>query len=129
MDIILVILLIILVGIATSILYLNLRSKPNDVSENKENEEIANLKTEITSLKEVFEFAILLIIVIRLARSVKFLFFKKLWVTGKLNVLKSTKNGTIKTFTANGSLFANNIEYSNVGLQAAYTIYKKILDT
>ena len=55
-----------------------------------------------------------------------FLFFKKLWVTGKLNVLKSTKNGTINTFTANGSLFTNNIEYSNVSLQAAYTIYKKI---
>lgn len=55
-----------------------------------------------------------------------FLFFKKLWVTGKLNVLKSTKNGSINTFTANGSLFANNIEYSNVGLQAAYTIYKEI---
>ncbi|MDB4181188.1 hypothetical protein N9737_00475 [Polaribacter sp.] len=45
---------------------------------------------------------------------------------GKLNVLKSTKNGSIKTFAANGSLFTNNIEYSNVSLQAAYTIYKKI---
>jgi len=31
MDIILVILLIILVGIASSILYLNLRSKPDDI--------------------------------------------------------------------------------------------------
>ena len=35
------------------ILYLNLKSKPKDeIGENKEAEEIANLKTEITSLKD-----------------------------------------------------------------------------
>ena len=52
-------------------------------------------------------------------------FFDKLWLSAKLNVLKSTKNGAINSFTANGSLFANNIEYTNVGLQAAYNITKK----
>ena len=35
-----------------AILYLNLRSKPKDENENKEAEEIANLKTEIQSLKD-----------------------------------------------------------------------------
>ena len=52
MDIILVVLLVLLVGIASSILYLNLKSKPKDDNENKEAEEIANLKTEIQSLKD-----------------------------------------------------------------------------
>ena len=47
MDIILIILLVLLIGIASSILYLNLKSKPIDDNENKEAEEIANLKTEI----------------------------------------------------------------------------------
>ena len=52
MDIILVILLVLLVGIVSSILYLNLKSKPKDDNENKEAEEIANLKTEIQNLKD-----------------------------------------------------------------------------
>ena len=55
-----------------------------------------------------------------------FKFFDRLWLIGKLNVLKSTKNGSLTAFTANGSLFANNIEYTNIGLQAAYNISKKI---
>ena len=52
MDIILIVLLVLLVGIASSILYLNLKSKPRDDNENKETEEIANLKTEIQNLKD-----------------------------------------------------------------------------
>jgi DNA recombination protein RmuC len=52
MDIILIVLLVLLVGIASSILYLNLKSKPRDDNENKEAEEIANLKTEIQNLKD-----------------------------------------------------------------------------
>ena len=39
MDIILIALLVLLVGIASSILYLNLKSKAKDESENKEFEE------------------------------------------------------------------------------------------
>ena len=52
MDIILIVLLVLLVGIASSILYLNLKSKPRDDNENKEAEEIASLKTEIQNLKD-----------------------------------------------------------------------------
>jgi DNA recombination protein RmuC len=52
MDIILVVLLVLLVGIASTILYLNLKSKPKDDNENKEAEEIANLKNEIQNLKD-----------------------------------------------------------------------------
>ena len=52
MDIILIILLVLLIGIASLILYLNLKSKPNDDNENKEAEEIANLKNEIQNLKD-----------------------------------------------------------------------------
>ena len=52
MDITLLGILILLTGIASAILYLNLRSEPKNENENKEAEEIANLKTEIQSLKD-----------------------------------------------------------------------------
>ena len=52
MDTILLIILVILLGATLGILYLNLRSKPKDESENKEAEEMANLKIEINSLKD-----------------------------------------------------------------------------
>ena len=47
MDLVLLIILVLLTGIVSSILYLNLKSKPKDEKENKEAEEIANLKSEI----------------------------------------------------------------------------------
>ena len=50
MDIVLLIVLVVLTGIASAILYLNIKSKPKN--ENKEAEEIANLKWEITNLKD-----------------------------------------------------------------------------
>jgi DNA recombination protein RmuC len=50
MDIVLLIVLVVLTGIASAILYLNIKSKPRD--ENKEAEEMANLKSEITNLKD-----------------------------------------------------------------------------
>ena len=50
MDIVLLIALVLLMGIASAILYLNIKSKPKN--ENKEAEEIANLKSEITNLKD-----------------------------------------------------------------------------
>ena len=53
MDIILLILLVLLLGGVLAILYLNLKTKPNEVNENKEAEEIANLKSEISSLKDI----------------------------------------------------------------------------
>ena len=50
MDSILIILLVLLLGGVLAILYLNLKSKPKD--QNKDAEEIANLKLEISSLKD-----------------------------------------------------------------------------
>ena len=47
MDIILIILLVLLVGIASTILYLNLRLRTKDDNGSKEAEEIVNLRTEI----------------------------------------------------------------------------------
>ena len=52
MDIVLVVLLVLLVGIASSILYLSLKSRPKNDDKNREAEEIANLKTEIVNLKD-----------------------------------------------------------------------------
>ena len=52
MDSVLLTLLVLLLVATLGILYLNLRSKPKDDNESKGVEEIANLKTEITSLKD-----------------------------------------------------------------------------
>ena len=52
MDTILLIILLLLFGATLGILYLNLRSKPKEENENKDVEEIANLKSEIVSLKD-----------------------------------------------------------------------------
>ena len=52
MEAIFLVILILLLGVVLAILYLNLRSKPEDQKENKEAEEIANLKSEISSLKD-----------------------------------------------------------------------------
>ena len=45
MDTILLIILVILTGATLTVVYLNLRSKPKNDKENKEAEEIANLKS------------------------------------------------------------------------------------
>jgi DNA recombination protein RmuC len=52
MESILLTLLVLLLVATLGILYLNLKSRPNYESENKEAEEIANLKTEIVTLKD-----------------------------------------------------------------------------
>ncbi len=52
MEAIFLVILILLLGVVSVILYLNLKSKPEDQKENKEAEEIANLKSEISSLKD-----------------------------------------------------------------------------
>jgi DNA recombination protein RmuC len=52
MDTILLIILILLLGVDSLILYLNLKPKPLDENANKQGEEIANLKLEITNLKD-----------------------------------------------------------------------------
>ena len=50
MEVIFLVILVTLLGVVSVILYLNLKSKPKD--ENKEAEEISNLKSEISSLKD-----------------------------------------------------------------------------
>ncbi len=50
----------------------------------------------------------------------------KLWLTGKLNVVESLKNGeTAETITST-SLFANNAEFTSLTLEASYYVTKKI---
>ncbi len=51
MDVVLLILIALLLGVASTTLYLNLKSKQKK-DENKEAEEITNLKSEISSLKD-----------------------------------------------------------------------------
>ena len=50
----------------------------------------------------------------------------KLWIISRLNILKSFKNGTLNAANANGSIFANNIEFTSFGFEAAYYITKKL---
>ena len=50
MEVIFLVILVALLGVVSTILYLNLKSKPKD--ENKDAEEIANLKSEISNLKD-----------------------------------------------------------------------------
>ncbi len=50
----------------------------------------------------------------------------KLWLVGRLHILKSTRNGTKSAAAGNGSIFANNIEFTNVGFEAAYYVSKRI---
>ena len=52
MDIVLLIILVLLTGIASAILYINIKSNSKDENENKEAEEIANLNAEIVKLKD-----------------------------------------------------------------------------
>jgi len=54
------------------------------------------------------------------------LFDNKLWLTGKLNMVESLKNGdTAETITST-SLFANNAEFTSLTLEASYYVTKKI---
>ena len=52
MDTILLLILLLLLGATLGVLYLNLRTKPKEETENKKVEEIANLKSEIVSLRD-----------------------------------------------------------------------------
>lgn len=50
----------------------------------------------------------------------------KLWLTGKLNIIESLKNGeTAETITST-SLFANNSEFTSLTLEASYYVTKKV---
>mgnify|MGYP003326810913 CR=1 FL=1 len=58
MEVIFLIILVALLGVVSTILYLNLKSKPKN--ENKEAEEIANLKSEISNLKDTLNLNLIL---------------------------------------------------------------------
>ena len=51
---------------------------------------------------------------------------KKLWFIGKLDIIESTRNGDTNSDGNNTSVFANNAEVVNLGLEASYYITKKI---
>ncbi|NIJ46484.1 hypothetical protein FHR24_002972 [Wenyingzhuangia heitensis] len=54
-------------------------------------------------------------------------FFNRLWLIGRLTVLESTRNGSLSDAgSVNGSIFANNIEYTNLGAEVAYYITSKV---
>ena len=54
------------------------------------------------------------------------LFNNKFWLIGRLNILRSTNNGSLNATNSSGSIFANNIEYTSYGFEAAYYITKKL---
>jgi len=47
---------------------------------------------------------------------------QKLWITGKLNIVESLKNGATAETVSSTSLFANNTEFTSIALEAAYFI-------
>ena len=50
----------------------------------------------------------------------------KLWLTSKFNAIESFKNGATAATTTSTSLFANNSEFSSLGLEASYYITKSL---
>ncbi len=54
------------------------------------------------------------------------LFNNKLWLISRLNIVKSFKNGTLSAVNNNGSIFANNVEFTSFGFEGAYYITKKL---
>jgi len=52
----------------------------------------------------------------------------KLWIIGRADIVESTQNGSLNAQNSqgSGSIFANNIEYVSLGIEAAYYITKKI---
>ncbi len=54
------------------------------------------------------------------------LFNNKFWFIGRLNLVKSFKNGSLSATNNNGSIFANNVEYTSFGFEGAYYITKKL---
>lgn len=52
--------------------------------------------------------------------------WNQLWVLGRLNAVKSFNNGTLSPQNAQGSIFANNVEYVSVGGEIAYYITSKL---
>ncbi len=52
---------------------------------------------------------------------------QKLWLIGRLDRVSSLKNGSLSAQNnSQGSIFANNVEYTSAGIEAAYYISKKL---
>lgn len=54
------------------------------------------------------------------------LFHKKLWVIARLNGVQSLQNGDKSALNSQGSIFANNVEYTSIGAEVSYYITKKL---
>ncbi|MFL1897159.1 hypothetical protein ACJRPK_15755 [Aquimarina sp. 2-A2] len=50
----------------------------------------------------------------------------KFWLIGRLNTVQSLQNGSKSAQNSQGSIFANNVEYTSVGGEIAYYITKKL---
>lgn len=50
----------------------------------------------------------------------------KCWLIGKVDALESLRNGTLSAQNSQGSIFANNVEYVNIGAEIAYYFTKKM---
>lgn len=50
----------------------------------------------------------------------------KLWIIGRSDILESLQNGDLNAQNSQGSIFANNIEYVSLGIEAAYYVTEKI---
>lgn len=55
------------------------------------------------------------------------IFKKKIWLIGRLDAVESLQNGSLNAQNVpQGSIFANNIEFTSVGIEASYYITKKL---
>ncbi len=50
----------------------------------------------------------------------------KLWLIGKLSTIQSLNNGTLNAQTSQGSIFANNVEFTSLGIEANYYFTKTL---
>ncbi|MEZ4809971.1 MAG: hypothetical protein R2819_06390 [Allomuricauda sp.] len=53
-------------------------------------------------------------------------FFNRLWIAGKLDIVQSLQNGSLSAQNNQGSIFANNVEFTGLGVEAAYYLTKKL---
>ncbi|MFL1010659.1 hypothetical protein [Flavisericum labens] len=54
------------------------------------------------------------------------IFNKKVWLIARSNIVQSMQNGSLNAQNSQGSIFANNIEYTSIGGEIAYYITKKL---
>ncbi|KJD31268.1 hypothetical protein PK35_15655 [Tamlana nanhaiensis] len=53
-------------------------------------------------------------------------FNRKIWLIARSQIVESMQNGSLNAQNSQGSIFANNIEYTNIGGEIAYYITKKL---